>query len=204
MWNLPDQMPFEAYEAAGRRCGVPATFMKALVKKETGDEDPRWIRIERLWWRRKRLNVRELRQFDRVANARTPEARWEQFWQMHNACQREGQHSPQTMWAALEATSFTAFQVMGFNYDECGYSDPANFFDDLKTIDGHVRIISRFFRSSRRLGQLASRWDLTQRGEYRLGDASEFAKHYNGRRYQMNNYDTDLVQLRADVERRYA
>ena len=116
----------------------------------------------------------------------------------------EGQHSPQTTWAALEATSFTAFQVMGFNYDECGYSDPANFFDDLKTIDGHVRIISRFFRSSRRLGQLASRWDLTQRGEYRLGDASEFAKHYNGRRYRMNNYDSDLVQLRADVERRYA
>ena len=39
MWNLPDKMPWEAYEAAGRRCGVPATFMKALVKKETGDEE---------------------------------------------------------------------------------------------------------------------------------------------------------------------
>ena len=215
MWNLPDKMPFEAYEAIGRRCGLPASFLVALARKETiaADEDPRWIRFEARPWRRTfRLNVRELRRFDRSRNARTPEARWEQFWEMHNACQREGQHSPQTTWAAVKSHSFTAFQVMGFNHDEIGYADPANFFDDLKTVDGHVRIISRFFRSTPRLGQLAARWDLTARtftagGRVRaapLGDASEFAHHYNGPAYRRNNYDTEIARIRADVERRYA
>lgn len=90
--------------------------------------------------------------------------------------------------AALCATSFGKFQPMGETYDECGFESVNDYVDYLK--QGEVAQLDCFIKiiKSRKLV-----------GYLQRGDWASFARAYNGRRYEDNNYDGKI----ADAYNKY-
>lgn len=202
MFDLPDKMPVEAYGEIARRTKIPLGLLRALATKESHDrsEDPRSIRFESHHWRKRRLNHKAARAFDRKRNARTIEGRWSEFEKMHKICLEDAQIAPQAKWVAVQVHSFTAFQIMGWHGDgACGFAGMENFFKNLSSIDGHIKIVSNFFRNSERICFLADRFNLEPRKHrgklLKLGDLSEISYHYNGRLYERNKHDSDILDI---------
>lgn len=87
--------------------------------------------------------------------------------------------------AALQATSWGMFQIMGFNYKRCGYYQIQDFINVIYNQGelGQLKIFIRFIKSDPKLlsALQKKRWVL-------------FAKYYNGAGYKANNYDVKLEQ----------
>lgn len=83
--------------------------------------------------------------------------------------------------AADCSASWGMFQVMGFNFAQCGEPDVATFVADMKKSECMQLVLAaRFIRKSGMLPALqAKNW-------------AEFAKRYNGPQYAQNNYDKKL------------
>src|SRR5262245_57986304 len=91
--------------------------------------------------------------------------------------------------AALQSTSWGAFQIMGFNYNWCGFSDVETFVAAQKAgIDSQLEGFARFISRNIFLRPL------------RAHDWAGFAKAYNGPGYAKNKYDQKLKAAYAAVQ----
>jgi N-acetylmuramidase len=80
--------------------------------------------------------------------------------------------------AALMATSFGAFQCMGFNYESLGFETVNEMVDYLKTGEAaQLEVFIRYMKTNKLFGAL------------RAGNWPVVAKGYNGEDYERNNYD---------------
>lgn len=83
--------------------------------------------------------------------------------------------------AALMATSWGKFQVLGYNWKSLGYPSLQVFINDMYESEGkHLESFVRFVK--------ANRLD----DELRTHNWEAFAKGYNGRNYAINKYDIKL------------
>ena len=84
--------------------------------------------------------------------------------------------------AALQSASWGMFQIMGFNYALCGFSDVEAFASaQCSGADGQLESFSRFIARDRFLIAL------------RTHNWAKFAEGYNGPAYAKNQYDTKLA-----------
>ncbi|WP_461097751.1 N-acetylmuramidase family protein [Spirosoma luteolum] len=88
--------------------------------------------------------------------------------------------------AAMLATSWGRYQIMGFNYDTCGFSSVGAFVDAMKS--GEPRQLQAFVQFVRRRG-IAD--------ELARHDWAGFARIYNGTGYKAGNYDGKLATAYA-------
>lgn len=85
--------------------------------------------------------------------------------------------------AALCSASWGAFQIMGFNYDDCGYDSVFDFVADMSTgYSAQLSALGAFLRANGLIAPLKAR------------DWAAFALGYNGPGYAKNRYDTELRQ----------
>jgi hypothetical protein len=88
--------------------------------------------------------------------------------------------------AALAATSWGRFQIMGFNHKLCGYADVMAFVQGmLKSEPSQLEAFEKFVRAKGIDDDLA--------GLHWAG----FAQVYNGSQYKKNQYDTKLASAYA-------
>ncbi len=92
--------------------------------------------------------------------------------------------------AALQSASWGAFQIMGANYAQCGYSDVETFVAaQYAGAPAQLECFTRF---------IARPWYLEP---LRAKDWALFAERYNGPGYRTNKYDTKLAQAYATCAR---
>jgi hypothetical protein len=91
--------------------------------------------------------------------------------------------------AAMFATSWGAFQIMGDNYSGCGFKTVGDFVDFLKIGEGNqLLVFSRYVKAERIDKYLVARnW-------------ASFALRYNGALYQRNQYDIKLAAAYAQFK----
>lgn len=84
--------------------------------------------------------------------------------------------------AALMATSFGAFQCMGFNYESLGFETVNEMVDYLKTGEAaQLDVFIRYMKVNKLFGAL------------RAGNWAAVAKGYNGEDYERNDYDGKMA-----------
>ena len=89
---------------------------------------------------------------------------------------------------ALLSTSFGMFQIMGFNYDYCGYRDVESFVDSLaKSEENQIRAFCNFVIKNNLVRYINDR------------NYSRFAYYYNGPAYEKNDYDNKLEKAYLNV-----
>lgn len=84
--------------------------------------------------------------------------------------------------AAMRSTSIGMMQVMGFNFDKCGFSDVGSMWDYAKESEANqLEIAIRFIKSNNKLDMFLrhKNWPMV-------------AFYYNGRDYWKNSYHTKL------------
>jgi len=99
--------------------------------------------------------------------------------------------------AALLSASYGAFQIMGFNYAQCGFTSIEAFVASMKDEALQLLAFAQFIKKNGLLKDLQEKnW-------------SNFARKYNGNAYKENKYDTKLqeqydnfskIQKKADEE----
>jgi len=104
---------------------------------------------------------------------------------------RERQKGHNIEEARKMATSFGAFQIMGFNHKVAGYDSVDDMIRDMSTnVEAQFSAFKNFVRNNN--------LDTALRNE----EWADFARGYNGPAYKENNYDDKLEQYFADS--RYA
>lgn len=86
--------------------------------------------------------------------------------------------------AALASASFGLFQVMGFNYATCGYSDIGTFVEEMKQSESnHIKAFVGFIKSNKTLHTALKNkdWDTV-------------ARCYNGINYSKNSYHLKMAE----------
>lgn len=85
--------------------------------------------------------------------------------------------------AALKSASWGRYQIMGFNWSECGYTSLQYFINDM------------FDSEKEQLGAFVSFMKNQNLAEpLRRGDWATFARRYNGPGYKKNRYDKKLKE----------
>ena len=88
--------------------------------------------------------------------------------------------------AAMKSCSWGKFQIMGFNYEICGYEDVGSFVDAMKESEGkHLDAFVEFVIGNGLAIHL------------RTKNWTAFAKGYNGAGYKKNNYDVKMAKAYA-------
>lgn len=83
--------------------------------------------------------------------------------------------------ASISSASFGAFQICGFNYSLCGYTNVYDFYKDIwLSEEGQLNILSGFLKGSGIVPYMKSK------------NFQEIARRYNGPGYKKNGYDTKL------------
>jgi hypothetical protein len=86
--------------------------------------------------------------------------------------------------AALQACSWGKFQIMGFNYKECGYKTVLSYVEDMCISEKkHLKAFVSFVKSNKKLRNAAIKKDW-----------ATFAYNYNGEDYEDNKYDTKMAE----------
>lgn len=84
--------------------------------------------------------------------------------------------------AAYKSASYGLFQIMGFNYQACGFDNVYSFVDAMKKSEGdHLDAFVQFIIINNMAEDLMS------------GDWKSFARKYNGPAYAANKYDEKLA-----------
>jgi hypothetical protein len=83
--------------------------------------------------------------------------------------------------AALASASWGMFQIMGFNYEACGFNTIKTFVEAMKESEGRHLDAMAAFLENRRLDTALRRHDW-----------SDFARGYNGPAFRENKYDEKL------------
>jgi hypothetical protein len=82
---------------------------------------------------------------------------------------------------AYESTSFGTYQIMGFNYDVCGFKSAKAMAEFMaKSKNNQLICLIRFLKKNKLIDKLKKR------------DYVGFAKGYNGEKYYLNNYDDKI------------
>ena len=84
--------------------------------------------------------------------------------------------------AALKSISMGVGQVMGANFEICGYMSVEDMWEDCKTLEGQIRAMANFIKSEN--------LDV----HIRNCNWAAFARKYNGPSYKDNNYDVKMRQ----------
>ena len=79
------------------------------------------------------------------------------------------------------ATSFGAFQIMGFNYESAGFESVEDMVDAMKTPEGQINAFVNFVENNSGIHTALKNQDW-----------QAFAKLYNGPDYKKNNYDSKI------------
>ncbi len=83
--------------------------------------------------------------------------------------------------AANSSASWGKFQVMGFNWQACGFNSLDNFITAMQVDENqHLQAFAAFVTSKGLISMLKNK------------EWAEFALNYNGAKYKENNYDTKL------------
>lgn len=162
------------YASAAARLGVEARALEAVAAVESsgagfwtiGGKQRPVIRLEAHWFGKLtgyRFNASHPQisctRWTPSLAARTSAAAWQQFWEA--AALDEG--------AAIQATSWGAFQLMGFHFKTLGYANPQAMRADMDTEQGQLEALVRFVQADARLVDALKRQDW-----------SAFAGIYNG------------------------
>jgi len=92
--------------------------------------------------------------------------------------------------AAMLSTSWGMFQIMGFNYAACGFSNVSEFvLAHKKSPAAQLEAWANFIQKSGLVAPLLAR------------DWRTFAAKYNGAGYAVNHYDTRIAETVAKIER---
>ena len=84
--------------------------------------------------------------------------------------------------AALSATSWGLFQILGVNFKACGYGTAATFVQGMcLNVESHLNAFVQFVQASHRM------WDALKRKDW-----AAFSYAYNGPAYRKNLYDSRL------------
>ena len=88
--------------------------------------------------------------------------------------------------AAIKACSWGKFQVMGFNFQVCGFSNLDDFYNAMQISEGeHLKAFLNYIDGTHLGGALRNhQW-------------ATLAAGYNGPKYKENNYDTNLAKAYA-------
>lgn len=99
--------------------------------------------------------------------------------------------------AALRSASWGRFQIMGFNWQQCGHGSLQAFINAMYSGDAaHLEAFVRFILNDRRRYPVnGSMKGLTMAEALRRKAWAAFAYLYNGPNYAINNYDASLKQL---------
>lgn len=92
--------------------------------------------------------------------------------------------------AALQATSWGLFQIMGFNHQACGFGSVRDYVNTIAESEGQQLQAFVGFIATNGLADLLKRQDWVA-----------FARRYNGPGYQQNQYDTKLAAAFARARR---
>ncbi len=85
--------------------------------------------------------------------------------------------------AALKSASWGLFQIMGFNYDVCGFKDVEYLVSAMYASEGkQLEVFVKFIQSQKLAGFLINH------------DWAKFAKGYNGPSFKANDYDGKLAR----------
>lgn len=123
------------------------------------------------------------RRWTRRHYATTPAGEWDR---LNRACVLDRP-------AALQSASWGAFQIMGFNYAACGFTDIESFVSaESAGASQQLETFARFLSQAALLGPLRAR-------QWRA-----FARAYNGPGYRRNRYDTRLREAYARWSRALA
>ena len=76
--------------------------------------------------------------------------------------------------AAIKATSFGKFQIMGFHFTKLGYKTPAAFLEAMKNLEGQYDAFVKFVMTKQTLRNVIMKNDPT------ITDFKAFARSYNG------------------------
>lgn len=76
--------------------------------------------------------------------------------------------------AAIKATSFGKFQIMGFHFSKLGHKTPSEFLETMKKIDGQYDAFVKFVMTKQTLRNVIMKSNPT------ITDFKEFARSYNG------------------------
>jgi hypothetical protein len=152
------------YRRAAAALGVTARALEAVAAVESSGKGF-WtidgavkpvIRLEAHWFGRLTENRFDeshphisCRDWSPGLAARTPAGAWRQFDEA--AALDEG--------AAIQATSWGAFQLMGFHFARLGYPTPQAMRRDMATDEGQLEAFVRFIRSDARLLAALGRHD---------------------------------------------
>ncbi|NCP67612.1 DUF3380 domain-containing protein [bacterium] len=81
------------------------------------------------------------------------------------------------------ATSYGAFQIMGFNHEVAGFDSPQSMIDAMATPQGQLQAFAGFIESNPRI-----------HNALRSHDWATFAHGYNGAGYRANRYDEKMAE----------
>lgn len=178
------------YEAAAQSLGVDTKAIEAVAKVESsghgfwnidGEQKP-VIRLEAHWFGKltkyayndSHPQISCVKWTPSLA-ARSPSEAWRQFDEA--AALDES--------AAIQATSWGAFQIMGFHWQKLGYDSPQTMVADMQTDQGQLDCFVRFIRS-----------DAVLLDALRRHDWYVFAATYNGPG-QVDVYSAKMSQAYA-------
>ena len=84
------------------------------------------------------------------------------------------------------ATSYGAFQIMGFNHEVCGFNSPQDMITAMATPEGQLQAFAGFIEGNPRI-----------HNALKAKDWATFASGYNGPAYAQNNYDNKMAAAYA-------
>lgn len=172
------------YERAEAEAGVPASMFRAIAYIESAEKalynDAPITRIEQHVWKRFDPGRAGAVDVIKPLNPSDQSARWANFLKLYKL-------NPE---AAIRACSFGCTQIMGFNYEICGFKEPGLFLEAMKEGAGAQILATARFVSHPKNERLAM--------AMRKRDFAAVAHHYNGPKFKANKYD---AKLKAAVER---
>jgi hypothetical protein len=169
------------YENAARLLKCEVAAVKAVAEVESAGSGfyknckPK-ILFEGHWFYRKTNGI-----YTTPENANISHKKWVRTYYRENQYNRLNKAIALDSGAALQSASWGKFQIMGFNYKVCGFSNVQDFVDAMYESEGqHLLAFVNFVKSKGLDSKLRDK------------DWERFAYGYNGSGYKENNYDVKM------------
>ena len=199
-------IPFSEIEQSAARLGLPPCALAAVCEVEAGgdgflpDGRPKILFEGHIFW--KELQKRNYNPAGLLSRADVRQAHgdisdilyrnWTKKYYRGGAAEYSRLTRARAIneEAALCSASWGAFQIMGFNYEVCGY----------ETVEEMVaEMVAGYAGQLAALGRFLTANNLTR--HLKSGNWAAFAKGYNGAGYAQNQYDRKLKRAYEDCLR---
>ncbi|MCD8435886.1 N-acetylmuramidase family protein [Tenacibaculum dicentrarchi] len=170
------------YEIAAEIIGCDIATIKAVAEVESNgngfnlDGSPK-ILFEGHWFHRMTFG-----KYSKWQNRNISYPKWVRTFYRQNQHKRLQKAVKLNRDAALKSASWGKFQIMGFNYDKCGFENVQDFVNAMYKSEGEQLKAFINFIISRKLDD-----------ELRTKNWARFAYFYNGAGFRKNKYDTKLA-----------